>query len=110
MANIQNNNNTKNTSTRILYFFLLILLIILVITKIYKCPLDFVFGIPCPMCGMTRAILCVFQLKFKEAFYFHALWPFVFVFLPIYIYTRLKKIKINKRLLNTLLILFSILL
>ncbi|MBQ6129358.1 MAG: DUF2752 domain-containing protein [Lachnospiraceae bacterium] len=42
---------------------------------IYRCPLEFLFGIPCPLCGATRAILCVFTGRFADAFYYHPLWP-----------------------------------
>ncbi|MBQ7584306.1 MAG: DUF2752 domain-containing protein [Lachnospiraceae bacterium] len=51
------------------------LLAILVILRIYKCPLDYIFGIPCPMCGITRAFLALLQGDVRGAFYCHPLWP-----------------------------------
>lgn len=53
----------------------LILLAVLVILRIYKCPLDFLFGIPCPMCGITRAYLSLLNGDIRTAFYYHPLWP-----------------------------------
>jgi hypothetical protein len=38
------------------------------------CPFRFLFGIPCPGCGMTRAILSGLRLDFNSAFYYHPLW------------------------------------
>lgn len=41
----------------------------------YRCPLEHIFGIPCPLCGATRAMMCVLSGRFREAFYYHPLWP-----------------------------------
>jgi hypothetical protein len=46
-----------------------------------------VFGLPCPGCGMTRALGHATHGLFREAFEFHALWPLILgylVFLWIY--------------------------
>lgn len=51
------------------------------------CPTVLVFGVPCPGCGMTRALCHVTHGYFLEAFAFNALWPLFlgyFVFLWIY--------------------------
>ena len=29
------------------------------------CPFYYVFGIPCPTCGTTRALICLFRLDIK---------------------------------------------
>ncbi len=42
-----------------------------------QCPLNFLFGIPCPLCGITRAFLSVLRGDFASAFYYHPLWPLV---------------------------------
>lgn len=38
------------------------------------CPIKWLFGISCPGCGMTRAIMAAVQFQFKNAFYFHPLF------------------------------------
>lgn len=41
------------------------------------------FGIPCPGCGMTRALACLLRLDFAGAFEYHPLvfaMPYVFAF------------------------------
>lgn len=32
------------------------------------------FGIPCPLCGMTRSVLCALRLDFVGAFRFHPMF------------------------------------
>lgn len=47
------------------------------ILKIYRCPFQFIWGINCPGCGMTRAWISVLRLDFKAAFQYHPLFlPF----------------------------------
>jgi hypothetical protein len=51
------------------------------------CPMALVLGLPCPGCGMTRALGHATHGLFREAFEFHALWPLILsyiVFLWIY--------------------------
>lgn len=38
------------------------------------CPIRYVFGVQCPGCGMTRALLCALRLDFASAFAFHPAW------------------------------------
>lgn len=38
------------------------------------CPIKYLFGISCPGCGMTRALLSAVTLDFPRAFYYHPLW------------------------------------
>lgn len=45
----------------------------------YECPFDYLFGISCPGCGMTRALFSVLLLCFKRAFYYH---PGIYLILP----------------------------
>ena len=52
--------------------------VFLMFLDLYRCPLEHIFGIPCPLCGATRAILCAITGRFGDAFYYHPLWP-VFV-------------------------------
>jgi len=45
----------------------------------YKCPFHYLFGIPCPGCGMTRALFSVLLLRFGQALYYH---PGIFLIIP----------------------------
>ncbi len=63
----------------------------------YKCPLDFVFGIPCPMCGITRALLSVFRGDFGKAFYYHPLWPLFPLAVILYVLYSLRIIRVSRR-------------
>lgn len=40
----------------------------------FKCVFRTLTGIPCPGCGMTRALLAVLSLNFSDAFYYHPLF------------------------------------
>lgn len=42
---------------------------------LYKCPFDFLFGISCPGCGMTRSLIRLLHFDFSGAFYYHPLFP-----------------------------------
>lgn len=44
---------------------------------IYSCPLRFFFGVPCALCGMTRAFMALARGDVSGAFYWHPLWPAV---------------------------------
>lgn len=47
------------------------------------CPLRITTGLPCPGCGMTRAIQCLLKFRFKEAFLMH---PFCYILLAVIVY------------------------
>lgn len=42
---------------------------------LFGCPLYRFTGLPCPLCGMTRAWLAALRLDFSAAFFFHPLFP-----------------------------------
>lgn len=88
---------------RALPSIILSMMIILIITRKFICPFYFLFDIPCPGCGMTRAYLALLKLDFYEALHYHGLFPVPF-FWAIYQLCR-KYIKINRLLENILLIL-----
>lgn len=48
------------------------------------CPIKFMTGIPCPGCGMTRAVTSALHLDLAEAFRYHPLFPLA-PFLIIYL-------------------------
>ena len=74
---------------------------------IYKCPLDFLFGIPCPLCGMTRALLSVLKGDIAGAFYYHPLWPVAVLAAIAYILYFFEFIRISKKIFNIILIVLS---
>lgn len=45
----------------------------------YECPFHYLLGIPCPGCGMTRALFSLLLLRFGRAFYYH---PGIYLILP----------------------------
>lgn len=47
------------------------------------CPLRYLTGISCPLCGMTRAHLAALQLDFPTAFHYH---PLFFLAVPCTLY------------------------
>ena len=75
----------------------------------YNCLFKFIFGISCPMCGMTRAICSALRLNFKQAFYYHLAWPAIIVIFVLYILIKFKIIKINKKYISSFLLVFSVL-
>ena len=58
------------------------------VTGVSICPLLSIVGIPCPSCGMTRAVLAVLNGDFRTAVYYHPLF-FVPAILP-FLYIRRK--------------------
>ena len=62
------------------------------------CPIRFIFGICCPGCGMSRAVMAVLRLDFEAALHYH---PLVFV-LPIAVVVYFIRDKIQKKLMTIL--------
>ncbi|MFL5625473.1 MAG: DUF2752 domain-containing protein [Ktedonobacteraceae bacterium] len=56
------------------------------------CLIRYVFGRPCPGCGMTRAISCVFHAKFTRALQHNRLVVFV---LPLLCYTWFQALRVE---------------
>lgn len=48
----------------------------------YECPFHYLLGIPCPGCGMTRALFSVLLLRFGKAFYYH---PGIYLVIPAFL-------------------------
>ncbi len=46
-------------------------LLFLLVVFVYQCPIRAVFGIPCPGCGMTRALTCLLHGDLQASFYYH---------------------------------------
>ena len=77
------NQPTKINSKQIGKLILRNLMIIGIIAGIYilfhlitkqSCPIYWLFHIPCPFCGMTRAHLAMLRLDFAAAFSYHPLF------------------------------------
>lgn len=77
---------------------------------LYKCPLKLFFGIPCPLCGITRAFFALFSGDIAGAFYYHPLWPLILVAIILFILNALGIIRITKLWMNTGAVVLSILL
>lgn len=70
----------------VLKFFIIhsiVVVIILFIVFIYKCPINYFFGVQCPGCGITRAYLSALKLDFLSAFRYH---PLFFTIAPTILY------------------------
>ena len=60
---------------RLVRLHLLLIAALLVYTFVIgRCPVFWLTGVPCPGCGMTRALLHAARLDFIGAFYYHPLW------------------------------------
>ena len=53
---------------------IILVLAVLMAFRLYKCPLVAIAGIPCPLCGTTRAIKSVLRGDIEMAFHYHPLW------------------------------------
>lgn len=89
-------------------FLSIFALILLIIFGIYKCPIKYIFGLSCPICGLTRAFLSAFSLNFSMAFHYHLFWPIILLGLIIWALYKLKIIKLSKKTINISLCAFSI--
>ncbi|MBR1623801.1 MAG: DUF2752 domain-containing protein [Pseudobutyrivibrio sp.] len=71
-------------------------MLFLVLSGIYVCPFRLLVGIPCPCCGITRAILSALKGDFDLAFYYHPLWlPAIIAIAGLFLY-ELNILKIPK--------------
>ncbi|ADL41515.1 hypothetical protein COB47_0151 [Caldicellulosiruptor obsidiansis OB47] len=57
------------------------------------CLFRSIWGIPCPGCGMTRALLAVLKGNLLAAFYYHPLCVVVILYPVIYIIFKVRKSK-----------------
>ena len=61
------------------------LISVILYMKWVGCPIRFMTGIPCAGCGMTRAWKAVLRLNFKEAHYYHPLYPLPLVVAAVFL-------------------------
>lgn len=69
----------KNVTIKNIIKTLLVIAIFLLYLFVIGCPIRFIFGITCPGCGLTRAMLSVLHLDFEKALYYHPLWSLFIV-------------------------------
>jgi hypothetical protein len=54
------------------------------------CPINYVSGISCPGCGMTRAVISLCKLDLARAFYYHPMVFFIIPAVPCYLVLKSK--------------------
>lgn len=63
--------------------------------NLYRCPVLFVFGVPCPTCGLSRAFILFAHFQFDEALKYNAaviaLFPYVLLQIPLQVTDIIKK-------------------
>ncbi len=67
------------------------------------CPSRFFFGVACPGCGMTRALIALLSLDFEKA---HEMHPLIFI-MPVVAVLFFFSAKLPKKAANTLAIAFT---
>lgn len=72
-------------------------LILIIVATFYKCPSKYLFGLPCPGCGMTRALIALLSLNIQQAMYYHPLCIMVFVIGLIFALDYIKLLKVSKK-------------
>ncbi len=72
------------------------LIIMLVWNLSIGCPIDWLFGIPCAGCGMSRALVAVLHFDFYSAWCYH---PLIYL-MPFVVLLYLFRKKIDKKLLK----------
>lgn len=107
MVNMRNNINAKKI---IIATATIIVVALLILLDIYKCPLDFILGIPCPMCGMTRAVISAISGDFIGSFHYHPLWIVITLGVIFIILYELRVIRIPKKAFTIICIILGVLL
>ncbi len=105
MVNMQSKKKTLIIATATI-----VAVALLILLDIYKCPLDFILGIPCPMCGMTRAVISAASGDFTAAFHYHPLWIVIALGVIFIVLYELRVIRIPKIAFNTICIILGVLL
>lgn len=101
-------NNKRNTI--IIATVTIVAVALLILLDIYKCPLDYILGIPCPMCGMTRAFIAAVSGDFYSAFHYHPLWIVIILGVLFIILYELRVIRIPKIAFNIICVILGVLL
>ncbi|MCR5650920.1 MAG: DUF2752 domain-containing protein [Lachnospiraceae bacterium] len=113
---MQSNKNERDKKQpaflQAVFIFMLIFGILLAAFKfkLYRCPAEYLFGIPCPFCGISRALRSLLSGDIRAAFYYHPLWPVILLSLILYLLYALHIIRPGKRIFNAYCIVLAILL
>ena len=84
----------NNIRLKLILTFLYLAFIILMYYFQIPCLIKNFSGIPCPGCGMTRAVLSAFRFDFKSAFHFHPMfWSLPILYIYILVDGKLIKYK-----------------
>jgi hypothetical protein len=63
----------------------------------WQCPVQHLLGIPCPGCGLTRAMILLFRGDLKQSIVFHAFAPVFAIALLMIIFTAILPDKQRQR-------------
>lgn len=100
----------KNTKKIIIATAVILAVAFLILSDLYKCPLNYILGIPCPMCGMTRAFIAAITGDFSGSFHYHPLWIVIIVGALFIVLYETKVIRIPKVAFNIICIILGVLL
>ncbi len=64
---------------------------LLFVLNVRLCPFFFLFKIPCPGCGFTRAFIALLRLNFLESFQYNLMCIPICIFLATYIFLLILK-------------------
>jgi hypothetical protein len=93
-------NNCRYRKILMLIGYCLALLIFIFAGQHYVCPFKYFLNIPCPGCGMTRAIFCILHLNFIGALKYNILSIIVFLWLVLYFIFMIYDLIFSKDFLN----------
>lgn len=51
--------------------FIIAIAVMLIWDNVFGCPTQFLTGISCPGCGMSRAVISLMHLRFEQALYYN---------------------------------------
>lgn len=98
----------KNIKDKKLQNIFIIILVVglMILFGLYKCPFKMLFGISCPGCGMTRALMALATLDFSAAIHYHPAVFVLVIFVIGWLLDVLKLIKLNAQVKKLAVIIF----
>ena len=110
MMKTKNETKDRNAKRPLLFLSCAAAILFIVITGIVRCPFDLFLGIPCPLCGITRAFLALSRGEIASSFYYHPLWPLIALSLLLWILKTANVIRPSKKTADTVCIILAFLL
>ena len=96
----------KLIKRHIIYFTVICCFVVFISVTDIRCPIYYIFGYPCPTCGVTRAMISLVKLDFEGYLFYHPLaLPLVLSVLSI---IHINLFKRKKPILITVYIIFNI--